>query len=89
MMSRNGGHTIADVRRQDEYDNGHIPGAILIPNESIGTEQPEQLPDTNQIILVCCRSGRSSKEAARKLANMGYHDISGGEQWNWQAISVS
>ena len=75
MMARDDGHIIADVRRQDEYDAGHIPGAILIPNESIGTEQPEQLPDKNQIILIYCRSGRRSKEAAQKLANMGYTNL--------------
>ena len=75
MMARDDGHIIVDVRRQDEYDAGHIPGAILIPNESIGTEQPEQLPDKNQIILIYCRSGRRSKEAAQKLANMGYTNL--------------
>ena len=75
MMTRDDGHIIVDVRRRDEYNAGHIPGAILIPNESIGTEQPEQLPDRNQIILVYCRSGRRSKEAAQKLAAMGYTNI--------------
>lgn len=75
MMALNDGHLIVDVRRQDEYDAGHIPGAILIPNESIGTEQPEQLPDKSQIILIYCRSGRRSKEAAQKLADMGYSNI--------------
>ena len=54
MMKKDDGHVILDVRRRDEYDAGHIPGAILIPNESIGTEQPEELPDLNQIILVYC-----------------------------------
>jgi rhodanese-related sulfurtransferase len=66
---------IVDVRRQDEYSEGHIPGAILVPNESIGTEQPEALPDLDQIILVYCRSGRRSKEAAQKLFDMGYTNI--------------
>ena len=69
------GHIIVDVRRQDEYDSGHIPGAILIPNESISTEQPEALPDPDQIILVYCRSGRRSKEAAQKLADIGYTNV--------------
>ena len=72
MMKKDDGHVIVDVRRPDEYDEGHIPGAILIPNESIGTERPEELPDLDQIILVYCRSGRRSKEAAQKLFNMGY-----------------
>ena len=75
MMARDDGHIIVDVRRRDEYDAGHIPGAILIPNESIGTEQPEQLPDKDQILLIYCRSGRRSKEAAQKLADMGYTNI--------------
>ena len=61
MIKKDDGHIIVDVRRQDEYDNGHIVGAILIPNESIGTSQPEQLKDLNQIILVYCRTGNRSK----------------------------
>ena len=69
------GHIIVDVRRQDEYDSGHIPGAILIPNESISTEQPAELPDLDQTILIYCRSGRRSKEAAQKLFDMGYTHI--------------
>ena len=75
MMLRDDGHVIVDVRRRDEYDSGHIPGAILIPNESIGTEAPEQLPDRDQVILVYCRSGRRSKEAAQKLADLGYTNV--------------
>ena len=75
MMAREDGYVIVDVRRQDEYDAGHIPGAILIPNESIGTEQPEELPDLNQIILIYCRSGNRSKQAAQKLFDMGYTNI--------------
>lgn len=75
MMARDDGHIIVDVRRQDEYDAGHIPGAILIPNESIDKERPKELPDLEQIILVYCRSGRRSKEASEKLAKMGYTNI--------------
>lgn len=75
MMARDDGHVIVDVRRQDEYAEGHIPGAILVPNESIGTEHPEALPDLDQIILVYCRSGRRSKEAAQKLFDMGYTNV--------------
>ena len=56
-------------------DAGHIPGAILIPNESIGCDSPEALPDYDQIILVYCRSGNRSKQAAQKLASMGYTNI--------------
>lgn len=75
MMKADDGHIIVDVRRQDEYDSGHIPDAILIPNESIEKEQPKELPDLDQIILIYCRSGRRSKEASQKLADMGYTHI--------------
>jgi rhodanese-related sulfurtransferase len=75
MMAKDDGHIIVDVRRQDEYDAGHIPGAILIPNESIEKDRPKELPDLDQIILIYCRSGRRSKEASEKLANMGYTNI--------------
>lgn len=72
MMKLNDGHIVVDVRRPDEFETGHIPGAICIPNESIESEPPEELPDLNQIILIYCRSGRRSKEAAQKLFDMGY-----------------
>lgn len=75
MMALDGGQIIVDVRRQDEYDSGHIPGAVLIPNESIGTNQPEELPDLDQIILIYCRSGNRSKQAAQKLADIGYRNV--------------
>jgi rhodanese-related sulfurtransferase len=75
MMQKDDGHVIVDVRRQDEYDQGHIPGAILIPNETIDTEMPEELPDKEQIILIYCRRGNSSKEAAQKLFDMGYDNV--------------
>ena len=75
MMTKDDSHIIVDVRRQDEYDAGHIPGAICIPNESIETEPPEELSDFEQVILVYCRSGRRSKEAAQKLADMGYWNV--------------
>lgn len=75
MMSKDDGHVVVDVRRADEFEEGHIPGAILIPNEEIGTERPALLPDTDQIILVYCRSGRRSKEASQKLFDMGYKNV--------------
>ena len=75
MMAKDDGHVIVDVRREDEYAEGHIPGAILIPNESIEDTPPKELPDLDQIILVYCRSGRRSKEAARKLVDMGYANV--------------
>lgn len=74
-MERDGTQIILDVRTQEEYDSGHIPGAICIPNESIGTEQPEELPDLRQVILIYCRSGNRSKQAAQKLFDMGYTNV--------------
>lgn len=75
MMEKDDGHVIVDVRRDDEYATGHIPGAILIPNESIGTEKPAELPDPDQIILVYCRSGNRSAQASQKLADLGYTNV--------------
>ena len=75
MMGKNDGHVVIDVRRKDEFDAGHIPGALLLPNETIGTEKPDALPDLTQIILVYCRSGNRSKQAAQKLADMGYENV--------------
>ena len=75
MMEKDDGHVIVDVRRQDEYDAGHIPGAILIPNESIDRSRPEALPDLDRIILIYCRSGNRSKQAAQKLFDMGYTNL--------------
>lgn len=75
LMKSESGYVIVDVRRQDEFDSGHIPGAICIPNESIGTTQPAELPDLDQLIMVYCRSGNRSKKAAKKLADMGYSKV--------------
>ena len=75
MMEQDDGHVIVDVRRPDEFAAGHIPGAICIPNETIESEQPEGLPDLNQIILIYCRSGNRSKQAAQKLFDMGYTNV--------------
>jgi len=90
MMAVNDGHVVVDVRRADEYASGHIPGAILIPNESIGKGQPDQLPDKDQIILVYCRSGNRSKQAAQKLADMGYtniYEFGGINTWTGEVIT--
>ncbi len=75
MMSRDDGHVIVDVRSYNEYESGHIPGAICIPNETIENKELNELPDLEQIILVYCRSGRRSKEAALKLWNIGYKNV--------------
>ena len=70
-----GSYIILDVRRADEFAEGHIPGAINVANESIGAEDPEELPDKEQVIYVYCRSGNRSKQAAEKLAALGYTNI--------------
>ena len=75
MMAEETDYIILDVRRADEYASGHIPGAIHIANESIGTAEIPELPDKNQLILVYCRSGNRSKQAARKLVALGYTNI--------------
>lgn len=68
-------YIILDVRRPDEYAEGHIPGAINLANEEIGRAEISSLPDKEQLILVYCRSGRRSKEAAEKLAKLGYTNV--------------
>lgn len=75
MMEEESGYIILDVRRPDEFAAGHIPNAINVPNETIGTEEISELPDKHQLILVYCRSGRRSKEAAEKLCKLGYTNI--------------
>ena len=75
MMEKENGYIILDVRRPDEYAAGHIPGAINVANESIGTAEIPELPDKNQLIMVYCRSGRRSKEASEKLVKLGYTNI--------------
>ena len=75
MMAEETGYIILDVRRADEFATGHIPNAINVANESISTEAIPELPDKNQLIMVYCRSGRRSKEAAEKLVKLGYTNI--------------
>ena len=75
LMENDSDYIILDVRRTDEFEEGHIPGAVNIPNETIGTEEIEQLPDKNQTIYVYCRSGNRSKQASKKLAELGYTNV--------------
>jgi rhodanese-related sulfurtransferase len=75
MMARESGYIILDVRRPDEFAAGHIPHAINVANESIGTDEIAELPDKDQLIMVYCRSGRRSKEASEKLVKLGYTNI--------------
>lgn len=81
---KDGAYIILDVRRADEFAEGHIPGAINVANESIGTEAPAELPDKDQIIYVYCRSGNRSKQASEKLVGLGYtHIIEFGGILDW------
>lgn len=75
MMEKETGYVILDVRTRQEYDSGHIPGAILIPNETIGTDELPELPDKDQLILVYCRSGNRSRQASDKLVKLGYTNV--------------
>ncbi len=75
MMAEEEGYIILDVRRDDEFAAGHIPGAINVANESFGTDEIPELPDKDQLILVYCRSGNRSKQASEKLAQLGYTNI--------------
>ena len=75
MMEQESEYIILDVRRPDEFASGHIPNAINVPNETIGTAEIPELPNKDQLIMVYCRSGRRSKEASEKLAKLGYTNI--------------
>ena len=75
IMDTETGYIILDVRTQEEYDESHIPGAIVIPNTEIETRAEQELTDKGQMILVYCRSGRRSKQAAEILVTLGYTNI--------------
>lgn len=77
---------ILDVRRQDEYDSGHIPGAKLFPNEDISKETAADLPE-DKPLLVYCRTGKRSKQAAEKLLELGFsevYDFGGIKDWPYE-----
>jgi rhodanese-related sulfurtransferase len=82
---------LLDVRTQDEFNAGHIAGAILLPNETITeTEQPDILPDLNAEILIYCRSGNRSAQAAKKLVAQGYtnvYDFGGIIDWPYETVT--
>ena len=75
LMESEEGYIILDVRTPGEYAEGHIPGAVNLPNEEIGSEESPLLPDKDQLILVYCRSGNRSKQASGKLAEQGYTNV--------------
>ena len=90
MMDQETGYIILDVRRPDEFAAGHIPNAINVPNESIGTDEIPELPNKDQLIMVYCRSGRRSKEASAKLVKLGYTNIvEFGGILDWKGETVS
>lgn len=80
---------ILDVRTPEEYKEGHIPDAILIPDYSITELAPQQLPDKDKLILVYCRSGNRSKKASELLLKMGYtnvKDFGGIIDWPYEVV---
>ena len=92
IMEENTDYLLLDVRTPEEFAEMHIPGAINIPNESIGTAEIPELPDKEQLILVYCRSGNRSKEASEKLANLGYsnlYEFGGIIDWPGETVSGS
>lgn len=82
-----GGVTIVDVRTEEEYAGAHIPGAVNLPNESIGKELPEALTDQEAVLLIYCRTGVRSKQASDKLSELGYqklYDMGGIVDWPYE-----
>ena len=80
---------VVDVRTREEHESGHIENAVLVPTESIGSEMPEALPDKEATLLIYCRSGRRSKEAAQKLLSLGYqnvYDFGGVIDWPYELV---
>lgn len=85
-----GGVVIVDVRTPSEYADGHIPGAVNVPNEEIGAEPPAELDDLDETLIVYCRTGVRSKQAADKLVEMGYqsvYDMGGIVDWPYDTVS--
>lgn len=84
-----GGATVVDVRTAEEYEQGHIEGAVLVPNETIGQGDIDKLPEKDAVILVYCRSGRRSADAASKLVKLGYsnvYDFGGISDWTYGTV---
>ena len=89
LMDSESGYVIIDARTQEEYDQGHIPGAILIPEYEIADRAEKELPDKDQLILVYCRSGRRSKIAAEELVKLGYTNVKefgGIIDWEYETV---
>ena len=81
---------LLDVRTQEEYDQGHIKGAVLIPSTELSRRAPAELPDKEALIILYCRSGNRSAAAARELADLGYtrvFDLGGIIDWPYEVVS--
>ena len=90
LMDSEEGYIILDVRTPEEFAAGHIAGAILIPDYEIGEKAESILTDKEQLILVYCRSGRRSKNAANELATLGYTNIKefgGINDWKYGTVT--
>ena len=90
MMEDETSYLILDVRTPEEFAEKHIPGAVNIPNEAIGTNEIPELPQKDQLILVYCRSGNRSKQASEKLAALGYTNIvefGGINDWTGETVT--
>ena len=90
IMEAASDYMILAVRTSEEFADKHIPDAINIPNETIGTEDIPELPNKDQLILVYCRSGNRSKQASEKLAALGYTNIvefGGINDWPGETVS--
>ena len=85
MIEDNKDALILDVRTAAEYESGHIPNAVNLSNEDIQAGKIDSLKDKSQLIMVYCRSGNRSRQAAQKLAELGYTNVVdfGGIQ-SWQ-----
>ena len=90
LMEAEIGYVILDVRTPEEFRDGHIPGAMNVANEAIGSGELPELPDKDQLILVYCRSGNRSKQASEKLVALGYTNIvefGGINSWPGEVVS--
>jgi len=92
MIAADDGHVLVDVRTQAEFEEKHIPGAILLPVDDIKDGRLERLPDKDQIILLYCRTGRRAEDAAEYLAKKGYtniYEIGGIIDWKGETVTGS
>ncbi len=75
LMEEQGDYVILDVRTKSEYDEGHIPGAVLLPHDQVKDEAEKMLPTKDELILVYCRSGNRSKQASQAFVDLGYTNV--------------